>query len=364
MLPLSRWLLHIARGTVVRKAHMRILVSLVCVCALLGIIHIASAIVIPLLLALALATAFQPVAQRIARRGLPPAVTAVFSVTFVLIVVGGVVIVMYVAASELAASMPKYSVKLQALQNRLADWLHGRSMESAAESVRTYDVTAPLTDAAQSSLISLGGVLQMLFFVLVMTAFIQLEARHYRRKMIKTFDGPASVRGVMEGLHDVQRYMLVKVLLSAANGVFLGFWCWMWGVDSPLMWGVLAFALNFIPVIGSILAAVPPIAIGLLNNGIGNAIGVSVGYVLVNLVVDNIIEPRVMGRTSGLSPLVILLAMLIWGFVLGPVGAILAVPLTMAIRIFFEHDPELQRIAFVMSEGSAVHTVAATDDDP
>ena len=155
-------------------------------------------------------------------------------------------------------------------------------------------------------------------------------------------------------LRDVQRYMLVKVSLSAANGVFLGLWCWIWGVDSPLMWGVLAFALNFIPVIGSVLAAIPPIAIGLLTHGVGNAIGVAVGYVLVNLVVDNIIEPRVMGKTSNLSPLVVLLAMLIWGFVLGPVGAILAVPLTMALRVMLERDPDLQRIAFVMGEGSSV----------
>lgn len=333
---------------------MRILVSLVCVCLLLGVVHIASPIVIPLLLALTLATAFQPISQRIARRGWPPAITAVLSIVLVLVIVGGLGIVMYIAATDLVAALPEYATRFQALQDRFASWLHSRSMEAAAESVRTYDVTAPLTRIAQSSLLGVGSYLQMLFFVLVMTAFIQLEARHYRRKLIKTFEGPASVRGVMEGLRDVQRYMLVKVILSAANGVFLGLWCWMWGVDSPVMWGALAFALNFIPVIGSIIAAVPPIVMGLLTAGIGNAIGVAVGYILVNLVVDNIIEPRVMGRTSGLSPLVVLLAMLIWGFVLGPVGAILAVPLTMALKIIFEHDPELNRIAFVMGEGSSL----------
>jgi len=335
-------------------ARMRILVSLVCVCALLGVVHVASDIVVPLLLALTLATAFQPISQRIARRGLPPAVTAAISILLVLIIVGGVGVMIYVAASDLATKMPEYATKLQALQERFAEWLQGRSMDSAATSVRSYDVLAPLTGFAQSSLISVGGYLQMLFFVLVMTAFIQLEARHYRRKLIKTFEGPAPVRGVMDALRDVQRYMLVKVSLSAANGVFLGLWCWIWGVDSPLMWGVLAFALNFIPVIGSVLAAIPPIAIGLLTHGVGNAIGVAVGYVLVNLVVDNIIEPRVMGKTSNLSPLVVLLAMLIWGFVLGPVGAILAVPLTMALRVMLERDPDLQRIAFVMGEGSSV----------
>ncbi len=331
---------------------MRTLVSIVCVCVLLGVVHVASSIVIPFLLALALATAFQPISQRIARRGLPAFVTAIVSIVCVLILVAVVGVVVYIAAADLASSVPAYGARLQEMQADLAGWLDGRSMAGAAQSVRAYDVTTPLAQIAQSSLVSLGGYIQTLFFVLVITAFIQLEARHYRRKLIKTFEGPAPVRGLMAGLAEVQRYMLVKVAVSAANGIFLGFWCWLWGVDSALLWGVLAFALNFIPVIGSVIAAIPPIALGLLTSGAGNAAGVAAGYIAVNLVVDNILEPRIMGRAVGLSPLVILLAMLVWGFVLGPVGAIMAVPLTMAIKIVFEHDPELQRIAFVMGEGS------------
>lgn len=337
---------------------MRILVSLVCVCALLGVVHVAAPIVVPLLLALALATAFQPIAHQISRRGWPPVVAALASTALVLVSVGGVGLLVYLATTDLAASLPQYAARLQDLQTRFAGWLDDRAIASAAQSVRTYDLTVPLASFAQSSLLSVGSYLQTFFFVLVITAFIQLEARHYRRKLIKTFEGPASVRGVMDGLHEVQRYMLVKVLVSAANGVFLGLWCWIWGVDSPLMWGVLAFALNFIPVVGSVIAAIPPIALAMLTQGVENAAGVAAGYVGVNIVVDNIIEPRIMGKTCGLSPLVIVVAMLIWGFVLGPVGAILAVPLTMAIKIFFEHDPELQRIAFIMGEGSRVPTAS------
>lgn len=335
---------------------MRTLVSLVCVCALLGVVHIASPIVVPLLLALTLATAFQPITNRISRRGLPPFVAAVISTIIVLAIVAVVGVVMYIAATDLAASLPVYLKKLQALQAQAGSWLEDRSMRSVADSVRNYDFERPFASFAQSSILGIGAYLQTLFFVLVITAFIQLEARHYRRKLIKTFEGPAPVRGIMDGLREVQRYMLVKVIMSAANGVFLGLWCWMWGVDSPLMWGVLAFALNFIPVIGSVIAAVPPIVLALLSDGIGGAMTVATGYIAVNLVVDNIIEPRVMGKAVGLSPLVIVLAMLVWGFVLGPVGAILAVPLTMAIKIVFEHEPELAHIAFVMGEGSKVPT--------
>src|SRR5688572_23404883 len=196
---------------------MRILVSLVCVCALLGVAHVASSIVIPFLLALALATAFQPVAQRISRRGWPPIVSAVVSAVGILALVSSVGVVVYLAAADVASSLPQYADKLLALQAQLAGWLDERSMSGAAKSVRAYDVAGPLTDLAQSSILSIGGYLQTLFFVLVITAFIQLEARHYRRKLIKTFEGPAPIRGVMAGMREVQRYMFVKLILSAAN---------------------------------------------------------------------------------------------------------------------------------------------------
>ncbi len=331
-----------------------VLVSLVCICVLLGFVHVASSIVVPLLLGFALATAFHPIAHRIARRGWSPVISAVVSTVTVLALVGGVGTIVYVAAADLAGSLPKYSANVTELQAQLAGWLDGRSLDSAAKSVRAFNATEPLVGLVQSSLLNIGDYLQTLFFVLVITAFIQLEARHYRRKLIKAFESPAPIRGMIGGLHEVQRYMLIKVIVSAANGVFLGLWCWLWGVDSPLMWGVLAFTLNFIPVIGSVIAAVPPILLALLEQGGGGALGVAGGYIAVNVVVDNIIEPRVMGRAVGLSPLIILMAMLVWGFVLGPVGAILAVPLTMALKIMFEHHPELARLAFVMGEGSTV----------
>lgn len=333
---------------------MNVLIGLVCVCALLGFVHIASSIVIPFLLALTLATAFHPIAHRISRRGWSPVVSAVISTILVLAIVSGVGLLVYLAAADLASSLPRYAVQVEQLQEQLATWLDGRSMESAAASTRAFELTEPALVILEASLLNVGDYLQTLFFVLVITAFIHLEARHYRRKLIKAFEGPAPIRGMLEGLREVQRYMLIKVLVSLANGVFLGLWCWLWGVDSPLMWGVLAFALNFIPVIGSVIAAIPPIALTLLDVGPAMAVGVASGYILVNLVVDNILEPRIMGQAVGLSPLVILFAMLVWGFVLGPVGAILAVPLTMAVKIMFEHHPELERFAFIMGEGSTV----------
>ncbi len=338
---------------------MRTLIALVCICILLAFAHIAASIITPLLLALTLAVAFQPIAHGIARRGLPPVVAAALMTIGVLLLVGGLGLLVYMAAIDLIDALPRYQERITELQRDLGAWLSDHGMRDAARSVRRFDVAGPFQQLLTSSLLSAGAWLQTLFLVLVLTAFIQLETRLSRRKLIRAFGSPQPVRGVMAGLREVQRYMMVKFVMSAANGLFLGIWCWLWGVDSPLLWGVVAFALNFIPVIGSIMAAIPPIGLAMLQGGPGNAAGVATGYLLVNLVVDNIIEPRVMGRTLGLSPLVVLLSMLLWGFVLGPVGALLSVPLTMSVKIIFEHDEDLRRVAMIMSDSSDLNPPAA-----
>jgi predicted PurR-regulated permease PerM len=227
-------------------------------------------------------------------------------------------------------------------------------MHGAAASVRRFDVTGPATRLLESSFFQATAFVQTLFLVVVITAFMQMEATVYRRKLVRALGSPRSMRWVEGGLREVQRYLVIKASVSLANGVLLGAWCWLWGVDSPLLWGVLACVLNFIPVIGSIVAAIPPILLALVSGGPGAAVGVATGYLAVNVLVDNLLEPRILGHSLGLSPLVVLMSMLIWGFVLGPVGAILSVPLTMAVKILFERDEDLRRIALLMSDRSEI----------
>ncbi len=330
---------------------MRLLVSLVCVLVILAFAHIASSVVVPFLLGTTLAIAFYPLTEWLDRRGLPPVIAALVTSVAVLAVVVGAGALIYLAASDLSASLPEYQRQFAASRESLAQWLVEQRLDSAARSVHRFDTNGPAGELLETSLLGAGVFVQTLFLVLVICGFIQVEAAIYRRKLIRVFGSQRPVRTTVAALHDVQRYLAVKVAMSLANGVLLGLWCWAWGVDSPLLWGVLAFVLNFIPVVGSILAAIPPLALSLVDGGIGMAVGVGSGYLVVNIVFDNMLEPRIMGRALGLSPLVILMAMLVWGFVLGPVGALLSVPLTMVVKILFEHDEELRGIAVMMGSG-------------
>jgi predicted PurR-regulated permease PerM len=143
----------------------------------------------------------------------------------------------------------------------------------------------------------------------------------------------------------VRTYLLVKTLTSLAVAVIAFVWLTVWRVDLALLLAVILFLLHFIPNVGAPIAAVPAIAIALVQRGPGVALAVGIGYLVAGTVVGNVIEPRVLGRAMGLSPLVVLLSMLFWGFVWGPAGAVLSVPLTMVAKIVLANDQEWAWIA-------------------
>jgi predicted PurR-regulated permease PerM len=114
----------------------------------------------------------------------------------------------------------------------------------------------------------------------------------------------------------------------------------------------LAFVLHFVPVFGSVISAIPPLVAALVLKGPASAIGVMAGYVLFNNLIGNIVEPKVMGRNAGLSPLVVTVSIVVWGFILGPVGALLSVPLTMIARIAFAHFDDTKWLAVLLGPGT------------
>jgi AI-2 transport protein TqsA len=335
---------------------MRSLVVVASLMIVLFAVKLAAAVIAPVLLAVALAVAFQPLSERLSRRGWPPWVAAIVTTAACLAVVVGVSAFIVQAGFDLVEAMPRYAARLAQVRADVVAWLEGRGIGRVAESLASADVTATAQSLVERSVWSLVGFLQTLLLVLVTTVFIQLEAPAFRAKLLRRFRDPAAPAEASRALGEVQKYLLVKGGLSLANGVLLGLWCWLWGLDNAILWGVMAFALNFVPVVGSIVAAVFPVLLAFVNFGPGTAVGVLSGYVAVNLFVDNMIEPRLMGRAVGLSPLAVVLAMLVWGFLLGPVGALLSVPLTVVVKIALEHIDDMRWLAVLLDGSDEVPT--------
>ena len=152
----------------------------------------------------------------------------------------------------------------------------------------------------------------------------------------------------MRFLTSANRYLVVKTWISLLTGGLVTLLLLVVGVDYPLLWGVIAFLFNFIPNIGSIIAAIPALLLALVQLGTGSALVVAGGYVVINVVVGNAVEPRFMGREVGLSPLVVFLSLVCWGWILGPVGMLLSVPLTMVVKLALESNPQWQWLATLL----------------
>jgi len=203
------------------------------------------------------------------------------------------------------------------------------------------------TDVAWKALSFLGTT----FMVLVLTIFMLSEARMFGRRADAILDarGPNFQR-ILSATSDIQRYLAIKTLVSLATGILAGFLCWSARLDFFLLWGILAFALNFIPVLGSIIAGVPPLILALLVHGGPSAMAIAIGFISINVFLGNFLEPMLMGRRFGLSTLVVIVSVLFWGYVWGPVGMLLGVPLTMVLKVMLDNSDEFRWLSVAITK--------------
>jgi len=294
----------------------------------------AAVLVVPLLLAIFLATICSPPLYWMKGKGIPNSVS-------ILLLMTGVIVVQVVLVSLVSSSIADFSKNLPVYQERLIVLMSGslKLLSNYGIEVEANEITqlfnpARILKLAANTLNSLGGVLTNTFFVFLTFIFILSEAAGFPNKLRALNDNKdADLSKYSQILNGVNRYLGIKSLTSLATGIIIGTWLMIQGVDYPVMWGVFAFLLNFIPNIGSIIAAVPAVLLALVQMGSGSAMVVALGFILVNIIIGSVVEPKIMGKGIGLSALVVFLSLAFWGWVLGPVGMLLSVPLTMAVKI-------------------------------
>lgn len=196
------------------------------------------------------------------------------------------------------------------------------------------------------------AALQNAALVVIIVVFMLLEVAGFPRKLRAAMDDPNADLGQWgAAIKQVQRYLVIKTAISLTTGVLIAIWLAILGVDFPILWGLVAFMLNYIPSIGSVIAAVPAVLVAAVQPDLPLAavLGVALGYLAVNVLLGNILEPQLMGRRFGLSPLVVFLSLVFWGFVWGPFGMLLSVPLTMMVRIVLAQREDTRWIAILLA---------------
>ena len=330
---------------------LRILMTLASVVVVVAGMSAARPILVPVLFAAFLAIICGPAMAWLVQRKVPrPA--ALLLVFLAMATIGGtVVVVIGQSVYSFRDNLDTYREPLQQKVAALSETL-GKAGIEVPDSVRTGSLN---TDHAVDYLGQLLGGLTDLFgkglFVLFCFVFIVLEASGFPAKVAAMPGDTSARKGRWEKiLTETRRYVALKTVISLFTGVAIGFMLLWLKVPYAPLWALLAFLFNFIPNIGSIIAAVPPIVVTFIVLDTSTLIWVIGIYLVVNLLVGNMIEPRIMGKGLGLSALVVFLSLVFWGYVLGPIGMLLSVPLTMIVKIVLSASDETRWLSILLSD--------------
>jgi predicted PurR-regulated permease PerM len=311
-------------------------------------LKLAGPILVPFVLAAFLAVVTMPVMFGLRARGVPSVFAIVLAVLLDFLIFLLIILLLTNSVGAVNARLPDY---VAILQERLAAWtaaLEARGIP-AAQYV-TLDQVDPqrVLDLFTGAVQFVVALLSKALLVGLIMVFILAEATILPFKFKAILGGQRGRLNLLHLVGEVQGYLWIKTMMSAGTGLGIGLLCWAFDVDFPILLGLLAFLLNFVPNIGSLLAAIPAVLLTLIAHGEVRAAAVALGYMAVNGMFGNLLETHLFGRRMGLSMLVVFLSLLFWAWVWGPVGALLAVPLTMVVKIALEHVPDLRWIAVLM----------------
>lgn len=288
---------------------------------------------LPICFALLLAVLGEVPLRWLQRRGLPRPLAAVLALaglgTAFWLLLRGLVL----ALGDFGARLPAYEAQLQEHMRGLVTWLSTLGVQ-----VDTKELLASVEPRSWLGFVQqgLGGTFSLLSAVLLVGfafAFTLWQGEVLRERLARAYGATWDQARAAAMVADLQRYLGVKTVTSLLTGILIYLLNLVLGVESALLWGLLAFVLNFIPIVGSIVAAVPPLLLAFAVPELGwhIALPLGIGYLVVNNGVSNVLEPVLMGQQFGIPALVVLLSLVFWGWVWGAGGMFLAVPLTIVV---------------------------------
>ncbi len=278
-------------------------------------IKAASPIVVPFVLSVFVAVICNPAINRMTQFKIPRGLAVMFMMTFIVLI--GLWLASLVGSSinEFSKNIPEYRVQLVQQFAWVLDKLKTLNIHLSREQLLAYFDPGIALSMTTNMLSSVGGVMANLFLIVLTVVFMLFESQTLPKKLHFALDDPdMRLQQIDKFLHSVNQYMVIKTLVSLATGVVVGIGLTVIGVDYALLWAVVAFLFNYIPNIGSIIAAIPAVLLAFIQMGPAAAGGVALLYLSTNMVMGNVIEPRYMGRGLGLSTLVVFLSLIFWGF--------------------------------------------------
>ncbi|HEY1085041.1 MAG TPA: AI-2E family transporter [Prosthecobacter sp.] len=342
----------------------QIIMTLACLVIVLAGMKTAAGVLVPMVYAFFLAVLSFPLLRWLTKHRVPGPLALALTLLVNLSVLAGLLSLAVSLLISFYGDLPRYLRGLQRTLTDLGIWLDENGIEGAKEMMASFfdwnniigyvtqqDVMSRVGAMLGSTFGTLATIFAGLVMILILMMFVLMEATGTKRRLVAVRQaGGPDFSGLLRSAGDIQKYLGIKTLISALTGLLAGFWCWLFDLQYPLLWAILAFIFNFIPAVGSTAASIPAIIEALVQHGGGAAIGVAVGYGGINFALDNFVQPTLLGNRFGISALVVVLSVIFWGWLWGPLGMFLAVPLTMVMKVLLDNSEEFRWISVAMAQ--------------
>jgi predicted PurR-regulated permease PerM len=282
------------------------------------------------------------------KKGIPGTLATIMVILGLVLVASSTLVVIGGSADNFIEKLPFYEQRFNTLWNTTHDWLASYGIIEEDFKPMAELNPANLFSMMGSAFAGFGNVAAASLLIFIIFIFMIFEAGTFGRKM--KLVSPESTEFSDNIISKLRKYFGIKFITSLATGVLIGIALFILGIDFPVLWGFLAFVLNFIPSVGSFIAAIPAVLLAFVQLSPFGALITAIIYFVINTIIGNVVEPQLMGKNLGISPLIVFISMLFWGYILGPIGMLIATPLMIAIKIIFDSRPVTRGMGIFLSD--------------
>ena len=311
-------------------------------------------IVGPVFLALVLTIAVSPLRRSLIRRGVKRWWAGLIALVVVNAFLLGVAAMLAYSVAELAGLLPTYQDKFAELVADTRAWLADRGVgqDQLQAALQKFDI-GKFVDTLQGWLSGLLGVVSLLAFTVAVLFFMGIDATDFSARLKQAAQVRPDVIAALTGFtRGTTRYLIVSTVFGLIVAVFDVAVLYVLDIPLPWLWGLLALITNYIPNVGFFIGVIPPALLALLDQGWATLLWVIVAYSVINFIIQSVIQPKVVGDTVGLSTTLTFLSLVIWAWLLGPLGAVLAIPLSLLVKaLLLDAAPSTHWLAGLISGG-------------
>jgi predicted PurR-regulated permease PerM len=316
----------------------------------MGGLKMASQAVVILFLSIFIASILSPVLARLQKYKVPKTLAYLLVLMMIVMTLIFVFYIINTSLKDFGANMPFYEMKLKKIVLDILSWLNRFGLEIEPKSILEGINIGALFNLTAGAAGNIGIFFSKMMLVFIGVAFILIESTNFEKKLDIIFKKDKDAQKNFRLFsHNIQKYFSIKTLTSMLTGIMITVVLVFFEIDYPILWGFLGFLLNFIPVIGSLIASFPALFLALIHYDFLTTVWLALIYIIINNLISNVLEPKFMGQGLGLSPAIIFFSLIFWGWVLGPVGMFLAVPLTMTLKIAFDSSKKTRWIGILLS---------------